>query len=203
MEPWDGPAAIAFTDGRQIGATLDRNGLRPARFIVTDDDLVIMASEAGVLPIPEEKIVRKWRLQPGKMLLIDLEQGRIIEDEEIKRQLADAEPYEEWLKADAVQARGTARACRTAQPAPSNDPPRCSIASRPSATRRKTCSSSSSRWRATGEDPVGSMGTDTPLAVLSKKPQAALQLFQAELRPGHQPADRSDPRGAGDVAWSR
>ena len=99
MEPWDGPAAIAFTDGRQIGATLDRNGLRPARFIVTDDDLVIMASEAGVLPIPEEKIVRKWRLQPGKMLLIDLEEGRIVEDEEIKRKLADAEPYEEWLKA--------------------------------------------------------------------------------------------------------
>src|SRR6185503_18603441 len=98
MEPWDGPADIAFTDGRQIGATLDRNGLRPARFIVTDDDHVVMASECGVLPIPEEKITRKWRLQPGKMLLIDIEQGRIIEDEEIKRSLAEAEPYEEWLK---------------------------------------------------------------------------------------------------------
>ena len=84
MEPWDGPAAIAFTDGRQIGATLDRNGLRPARWLVTDDDRVIMASEAGVLPIPEEKIVQKWRLQPGKMLLVDLEEGRIISDEEIK-----------------------------------------------------------------------------------------------------------------------
>src|SRR5258707_8107229 len=98
MEPWDGPADIAFTDGRQIGATLDRNGLRPARYIVTDDDYVILASEAGVLPVPEERIVRKWRLQPGKMLLIDTEQGRIIEDEEIKRTLAEAEPYEEWLK---------------------------------------------------------------------------------------------------------
>src|SRR6266403_3561343 len=98
MEPWDGPAAIAFTDGRQIGATLDRNGLRPARYIITDDDHVIMASESGVLPVPEENIVRKWRLQPGKMLLIDLEQGRIIEDEEIKRTLAEALPYEEWLK---------------------------------------------------------------------------------------------------------
>ena len=98
MEPWDGPAAIAFTDGRQIGATLDRNGLRPARFIVTDDDLVVMASEAGVLPIPEEKIVRKWRLQPGRMLLIDLEQGRIVEDEEVKATLAEAEPYGEWLR---------------------------------------------------------------------------------------------------------
>src|SRR5499433_450939 len=98
MEPWDGPAAIAFTDGRQIGATLDRNGLRPARYFVTSDDQVVMASEAGVLPIPEDKIVRKWRLQPGKMLLIDLEQGRIVEDEELKRTLAEAEPYEEWLK---------------------------------------------------------------------------------------------------------
>ena len=88
MEPWDGPAAIAFTDGRQIGATLDRNGLRPARYIVTDDDHVIMASEAGVLPVPEEHIVRKWRLQPGKMLLIDLEEGRIISDDEIKQKLA-------------------------------------------------------------------------------------------------------------------
>ncbi|MBS1222320.1 MAG: glutamate synthase, partial [Proteobacteria bacterium] len=83
IEPWDGPAAIAFTDGRQIGATLDRNGLRPARYLVTDDDQVIMASEMGVLPIPEEKIVKKWRLQPGKMLLIDLEQGRIVGDDEI------------------------------------------------------------------------------------------------------------------------
>src|SRR3569833_2010232 len=98
MEPWDGPAAIAFTAGRQIGATLDRNGLRPARYIVTEDDLVILASESGVLPVPEEKIKRKWRLQPGKMLLIDLEEGRIVEDEEIKAKLANAEPYEEWLR---------------------------------------------------------------------------------------------------------
>ncbi len=92
MEPWDGPAAIAFTDGRQIGATLDRNGLRPARYIVTDDDHVIMASEAGVLPVPEESIVRKWRLQPGKMLLIDLEEGRIIDDAEVKQRLATEHP---------------------------------------------------------------------------------------------------------------
>ena len=106
MEPWDGPAAIAFTDGRQIGATLDRNGLRPARFLVTDDDLVVMASESGVLPIPEEKIVRKWRLQPGKMLLIDLEEGRIVEDEEVKARLRRAL----WRLAarDAVQPQGSA-----------------------------------------------------------------------------------------------
>ncbi|MFY9326808.1 MAG: glutamate synthase-related protein [Georgfuchsia sp.] len=98
MEPWDGPAAVAFTDGRQIGATLDRNGLRPARYLVTDDDLVIMASESGVMPIAQERIVKKWRLQPGKMLLIDLEQGRIIDDDEIKNTLATAKPYREWIK---------------------------------------------------------------------------------------------------------
>jgi glutamate synthase (NADPH) large chain len=98
MEPWDGPAAVAFTDGRQIGATLDRNGLRPARYLVTDDDLVVMASEAGVLPIPQERIVKKWRLQPGKMLLIDLEQGRIIGDDEVKHALATAKPYRQWIE---------------------------------------------------------------------------------------------------------
>jgi glutamate synthase (NADPH/NADH) large chain len=97
MEPWDGPAAVAFTDGRQIGATLDRNGLRPARYLVTSDDMVIMASEMGVLDVPEERIVKKWRLQPGKMFLIDLEQGRIIDDTELKAALADANPYQEWL----------------------------------------------------------------------------------------------------------
>jgi glutamate synthase (NADPH/NADH) large chain len=98
MEPWDGPAAMVFTDGRQIGATLDRNGLRPARFIVTDDDLVVLASESGVLPIPENKIVKKWRLQPGKMFLIDLEQGRIVEDDELKAQLASSRPYRQWIE---------------------------------------------------------------------------------------------------------
>ncbi|MDD2738647.1 MAG: glutamate synthase subunit alpha, partial [Methylomonas lenta] len=102
MEPWDGPAAVAFSDGRQIGATLDRNGLRPARYLVTNDDMVIMASEMGVLDIPEEKIIKKWRLQPGKMFLIDLEQGRIIDDAEIKAQLASAHPYQEWLNSTQI-----------------------------------------------------------------------------------------------------
>src|SRR5208337_4407165 len=97
MEPWDGPAAMAFTDGRQIGATLDRNGLRPARYLVTDDGLVVMASEMGVLPIPQEKIISKWRLQPGKMLLVDLEKGRIVSDDEVKTQLTSSHPYREWL----------------------------------------------------------------------------------------------------------
>jgi glutamate synthase (NADPH/NADH) large chain len=97
MEPWDGPAAVAFTDGRMIGATLDRNGLRPARYLVTDDDHVMMASEMGVLTFPQEKIIKKWRLQPGKMLLIDMEQGRIIDDAEVKQELAKAKPYKDWI----------------------------------------------------------------------------------------------------------
>ena len=98
MEPWDGPAAMAFTDGRQIGATLDRNGLRPARYFVTDDGLFVLASEMGVLPMPEEKIVAKWRLQPGKMLLVDLVEGRIVSDDEIKSRLSRANPYRQWLE---------------------------------------------------------------------------------------------------------
>ena len=98
MEPWDGPAAVAFTDGRQIGATLDRNGLRPARYLVTDDDIVLMASEMGVLTFPEEKIVKKWRLQPGKMFLIDLELGRIIDDTELKKSISTAKPYRRWIE---------------------------------------------------------------------------------------------------------
>jgi glutamate synthase (NADPH) large chain len=98
MEPWDGPASIVFTDGRQIGATLDRNGLRPSRYCITDDDMVIMGSESGVLPVPESKIVRKWRLQPGKMFLIDLEQGRMIDDEELKAGLTNNRPYKQWIE---------------------------------------------------------------------------------------------------------
>lgn len=98
MEPWDGPAAIAFTDGKHIGATLDRNGLRPARYCITDDDLLIMASEAGVLPIPEENIVKKWRLQPGRMLLVDTEAGRVIDDNELKTTYAQSKPYREWIE---------------------------------------------------------------------------------------------------------
>ena len=98
MEPWDGPAAVAFTDGRMIGATLDRNGLRPARYLITDDDVVLMASEMGVLPIPQSKIVKKWRLQPGKMFLIDMEQGRIVDDAELKKQISTAKPYRKWIE---------------------------------------------------------------------------------------------------------
>ena len=105
MEPWDGPAGVAFTDGLQIGATLDRNGLRPARYFVTSDDLVVLASEAGVLAVPEESITLKWRLQPGKMLLIDLQKGRIVSDEEIKAELADSHPYQSWLDRGQIRVR--------------------------------------------------------------------------------------------------
>ena len=116
MEPWDGPASIAFTDGTVIGAILDRNGLRPSRYYVTKDDMVIMASEVGVLDIPEENILLKERLHPGRIFLIDTEQGRIISDEEIKKELTSAEPYGEWLKANLV-------ALEDLKPAPLLPPP--------------------------------------------------------------------------------
>ena len=179
MEPWDGPAAIAFTDGRQIGATLDRNGLRPARFIVTDDDHVVLASESGVLPIPEEKIVRKWRLQPGKMLLIDLEQGRIIEDEEVKASVAGKHPYEDWLRemqfklselsdpeADPEQANGTSSSV--------------SLLDRQQAFgyTQEDLQFFLEPMAQLGDDPVGSMGTDTPIAVLSRKPKLLYNYFK-------------------------
>jgi glutamate synthase (NADPH/NADH) large chain len=118
MEPWDGPAAMVFTDGKQIGATLDRNGLRPARYIVTDDDLVVMASESpACCRSPRTEIVKKWRLQPGKMFLIDLEQGRIVDDEELKNQFAFAKPYRQWIenvriKLDAIEVSGERRPSR-------------------------------------------------------------------------------------------
>ena len=99
IEPWDGPACVTFTDGNLIGAVLDRNGLRPGRFWVTDDGLVVLASESGVLPISPERVIRKGRLQPGKMFLVDTENGRIIEDDEIKQSLAKVQPYQDWLHA--------------------------------------------------------------------------------------------------------
>ncbi len=174
MEPWDGPAAIAFTDGRQIGATLDRNGLRPARFCVTDDDRVIMASESGVLPIPEVNIVRKWRLQPGRMLLIDLDEGRIIEDEEIKSRLAAEEPYGDWLRETQFKLEDL----------PAN------FESAPSSredmeTARKSFGYTEEDLKfflepmgKAGDDPVGSMGTDTPLAALSDRPRLVYDYFK-------------------------
>src|ERR1700716_1852914 len=178
MEPWDGPADIAFTDGRQIGATLDRNGLRPARFIVTDDDHVVMASECGVLPIPEEKIIRKWRLQPGKMLLIDTVQGRIIEDEEIKRSLAEAEPYEEWLKNTQFKLHELADLPETPLITASNDPSALLDRQQAFGYTQEDLAFFLEPMATAGDDPIGSMGTDTPLAVLSKKPKLLYNYFK-------------------------
>ncbi len=178
LEPWDGPAAIAFTDGRQIGATLDRNGLRPARYIVTDDDLVILASESGVLPIPEEKIKRKWRLQPGKMLLIDLEQGRIVEDEEIKQVLAAAEPYEEWLKAAQYKLEDLPDLPEDHRRPTPNDPALLLDKQQAFGYSQEDLQFFLEPMAQAGDDPLGSMGVDTPLAVLSKKPKLLYNYFK-------------------------
>jgi glutamate synthase (NADPH/NADH) large chain len=177
MEPWDGPADIAFTDGRQIGATLDRNGLRPARFIVTDDDHVIMASECGVLPIPEEKIIRKWRLQPGKMLLIDTVEGRIIEDEEIKRSLAEAEPYEEWLKNTQFKLHELPDLAEPPIIAASNEPSALLDRQQAFGYTQEDIQYFVEPMAKDGDDPIGSMGTDKPIAVLSNRPQLLYNYF--------------------------
>jgi glutamate synthase (NADPH/NADH) large chain len=177
MEPWDGPAAVCFTDGRQVGATLDRNGLRPARYCVTKDDLVVLASESGVLPIDEADIVRKWRLQPGKMLLIDLEQGRIIEDAELKADLAAAEPYDKWLKSAQYKLEDLDHI----EPDLSEIP----VASTTLLQRQQAFGYSQediSRFlepmASKGDDPIGSMGTDTPIAVLSSKARLLYDYFK-------------------------
>ncbi|MCW5774002.1 MAG: glutamate synthase subunit alpha, partial [Rhodospirillaceae bacterium] len=178
MEPWDGPAAIAFTDGRQIGATLDRNGLRPARYCITDDDHVIMGSEAGVLPVAEESIVRKWRLQPGKMLLIDLEEGRIIDDEEIKRTLAEEHPYEDWLKDNQFKLETLPDPEDAPGPARANDP--ASLLNRQQAFgyTQEDLQFYLEPMARDGDDPIGSMGTDTPISVLSSKPKLLYTYFK-------------------------
>jgi glutamate synthase (NADPH/NADH) large chain len=174
MEPWDGPAAVAFTDGRQIGATLDRNGLRPARYLVTDDGLVVMASEAGVLPIPEEKIVQKWRLQPGKMLLVDLEQGRIISDAEIKEHLSGLHPYGKWVERTqlVLEDLGNVEARVTRGDV--------SLLDRQQAFgyTQEDISILMSPMALTGMEATGSMGTDTPISALSSKSKLLYTYFQ-------------------------
>jgi len=174
MEPWDGPAALAFTDGRQIGATLDRNGLRPARFMVTSDDLVIMASEAGVLDIPEERITRKWRLEPGRMLLVDLERGRIIDDGELKAEIASAKPYQQWL--DETQIKLETLPDEIAPMAP----PAGVLLDRQQAFgyTQEDIKFFLRPMALAGDDTIGSMGRDTPLAVLSHRPKLLFDYFQ-------------------------
>jgi len=177
MEPWDGPAAVCFTDGRQIGATLDRNGLRPARFCVTKDDLVCLASESGVLPFAEGDIVRKWRLQPGRMLLIDLDQGRIVEDEELKAGLAGAEPYEAWLK-QAQYNLAELEAIEIDHEAV--QPDGSSLLQRQQAFgyTQEDVNKFLEPMAVAGDDPIGSMGTDTPIAVLSRRSRLLYDYFK-------------------------
>ena len=174
MEPWDGPAAVAFTDGRQIGATLDRNGLRPARYVVTDDDRVIMASEAGVLTVPDEKIVTRWRLQPGRMLLIDTAEGRIISDEEIKSEIATKHPYKQWLQntqlileeLKPVEPRALRKdvSLLDRQQAFGYTQEDTKLLMAPMAT--------------TGQEAIGSMGTDTPISAMSDKSKLLYTYFK-------------------------
>ncbi len=172
MEPWDGPACVTFTDGHQVGAVLDRNGLRPSRFWVTDDGLVILASEVGVLDIPAEKVVRKGRLQPGKMFLVDIEAGRIIEDDEIKDELANAAPYGDWLHAGIVKLSDLASREHILYP-------------HSSVVRRQRAFGYTEEelrilitpMAKNGTEPLGSMGSDTPIAALSDRPRLLFDYF--------------------------
>jgi glutamate synthase (NADPH/NADH) large chain len=168
MEPWDGPAALAFTDGRYIGGTLDRNGLRPARFIVTDDDLVIMASESGTLPIDDAHITKKWRLQPGKMFLIDLEEGRIIEDDELKDTYATAKPYKSWIKRVRIKLEEIKLNESKVKPI---EPSSASLLDKQQAFgyTQEDIRILMSPMAIDGEEATGSMGNDSPLAVMSDK----------------------------------
>ena len=174
MEPWDGPAAVAFTDGRQIGATLDRNGLRPARYLVTDDDLVVMGSEMGVLQIPEEKIIKKWRLQPGKMFLIDMEQGRIIDDAELKAGLSRAKPYQEWLDKTQIDLHDLPSVVGAMSP----DPETLLDRQQAFGYTQEDVKFLLTPMVLTGQEAIGSMGADNPPAVLSSKPKHLSNYFK-------------------------
>ncbi|HET9050985.1 MAG TPA: glutamate synthase central domain-containing protein, partial [Candidatus Dormibacteraeota bacterium] len=174
LEPWDGPAAIAFTDGRVVGATLDRNGLRPARYCVTDDGLVVMASEVGVLDIPEERIVRKWRLEPGKLLLVDTEAGRILDDDAAKSELAAQHPYREWISAGTVRLDELT----ASEPADAPDSATLLVRQRAFGWTQEEIRVLLAPMAASGEEPVGSMGNDTPHAVLSDRPQPLFSYFK-------------------------
>ena len=175
LEPWDGPASIVFTDGRQIGATLDRNGLRPSRYCITDDDMVIMGSESGVLPVPESKIVRKWRLQPGKMFLIDLEQGRMIDDEELKAGLTNNKPYKQWIE----NVRIKLDSLPVVTPLPET-PNVASLLERQQAFgySQEDIKFLMAPMAINGEEGIGSMGNDSPLAVLSSKNKPLYNYFK-------------------------
>jgi glutamate synthase domain-containing protein 2/glutamate synthase domain-containing protein 1/glutamate synthase domain-containing protein 3 len=174
LEPWDGPAAIAFTDGRLVGACLDRNGLRPARYLVTDDGLVVMASEAGVLDIPEERIIKKWRLDPGRLLLVDTEAGAILDDGACKTQLASRHPYAEWIRGGTVHLDELAPGADQQEP----DAGTLRIRQHLFGWTDEDVRLLVAPMAAKGEEPIGSMGNDAPLAVLSKRPQPVFAYFK-------------------------
>jgi glutamate synthase (ferredoxin) len=174
MEPWDGPAAIAFTDGRQIGAVLDRNGLRPGRYWVTKDDLVVLSSESGVLDIPQDRVLRKGRLQPGRLFLVDTVQQRIIEDEEIKRQIVTERPYAEWLKQHLVNLKDLPAAPEVPTPEPETLLQR-QVAFGYTFEDLRILMAPMAR---DGNEAVGSMGNDTPLAALSQKSRLLYDYFK-------------------------
>jgi len=174
MEPWDGPASIAFTDGKVIGACLDRNGLRPSRYYVTKDDLVIMASEAGVLPVEPERVLQKGRLQPGRMFLVDIEQGRIVADEELKNKFAKAQPYQQWLSEHHVLLQNLPDPGFQTEPGHQTVLERQQVFGYTFEDLRFIIGPMAND----GVQPLGSMGTDTPLAVLSNKPQLLYNYFK-------------------------
>ncbi len=174
MEPWDGPAAMIFTDGRIVGGTLDRNGLRPCRYTITKDGLVVMASEVGVIDFPPEEVQAKGRLQPGKMFLVDTEEGRIIGDNEIKAKIARSKPYRRWLQDNRIELRGLFAGH---QPVPS-DPETIARRMRAFGYTREELQLIVGPMALNGQEAVGSMGTDTPLAVLSDRPKLLFDYFK-------------------------
>ncbi len=174
IEPWDGPAAVAFTDGKWVGGTLDRNGLRPARVLVTHDDLAVMASEAGVLPIETKRIRFKGRLQPGKMFLVDTVQGRIVDDEEIKTAMAGRKPYRQWVAAHRVSLDDLPEPLNVPQPDHATLRQRQQVFGYTVEELKMLITP----MVVNGEEAVGSMGTDTPLAVLSERPQLLFKYFK-------------------------
>src|SRR5205085_1082341 len=195
MEPWDGPASIAFTDGVRVGAVLDRNGLRPSRYYVTSDDLVVMSSEVGVLDIPPEKVLQKGRLPPGRIFLVDTALQRIVSDEELKERIARQAPYGEWLGKSMVRIQDLPSPVRPIHP------------DRETVIRRQEVFGYTSEdvkllitpMATTGNEAVGSMGTDTPLAVLSERPQLLFNYFKQLFEPG---GDGASLRSAlEDLRW--
>ena len=174
MEPWDGPAALVFTDGRLVGGTLDRNGLRPSRYVITTDGLVILASEVGVIEFPPERIRQKGRLQPGRMFLVDTEEGRVIGDNEIKGKIARQRPYRRWLAENRIELRGLFQPAEGAQ----FDPRTVHQRLRVFGYTREELQMILAPMAQNGQEPVGSMGTDTPLAVLSTRPKLLFSYFK-------------------------